>query len=930
MDYKATLNLPKTKFPMRANLSKKEPELLARWEKMNLYQKLREDGKDRALFVLHDGPPYANGHIHLGTALNKILKDIILKSRQMKGFNSVYVPGWDCHGLPIEHQVDKELGTKKLELSVLAIRGYCRKYAQKYISIQRDEFKRLGILADWDNPYLTMSYEYEATIAQKLGEFFQQGSVYKSKKPVYWCASCRTALAEAEVEYHDHTSPSIYVKFPLMDDPGLLDPKLSGKKVYVLIWTTTPWTIPANLAICLHPDFEYTVIKVKDEYWILAKGLLEKFAETCNIGEHEEIAIFDASRLSGLNCRHPFIDRPSKIILGNHVTLEEGTGCVHTAPGHGREDYDMGLEYGLEIYSPLDDDGNFTQDVEYFAGKQVFEANADVNKKLREVGALIKEEAIEHSYPHCWRCKEPVIFRATEQWFISMDANNLREKALKEIDRVEWIPKWGRDRIHGMILNRPDWCISRQRLWGVPITVFYCEKCGHMLANQQIFQKVIDLFSRQGADSWFSLDPKDILPEGTKCPECDSEEFKKEYDILDVWFDSGVSFAAVLESGSRLRFPADMYLEGSDQHRGWFHSSLLASVGTRGIAPYQKVLTHGFVVDGEGHKMSKSLGNVIYPEEVIKKYGAEILRLWVSAEDYRDDIRISPEILKRLAEAYRRIRNTCRFLLGNLYDFDPQEDRVPYSQLPDLDKWALHRYSEILDIVEKGYENFEFHKVFHAVHNFCVVDMSSFYLDILKDRLYVSLKTSQDRRSAQTAIFEILLGLVKLIAPILSFTAEEVWQYIPAFSGKKESVHLENLPEKNPEWINNKLKQWGDTLETIRSEVTKALESARRKKIIGHSLDASVVISLPENLQQVFSDMENSLRSIFIVSNVELRLETYMPEDAVSTEIPGIKIHIEKAPGKKCERCWVWSKTVGQDSQYPTLCNRCVQVIGKI
>ncbi len=930
MDYKETLNLPRTRFPMRANLPVREPEILARWEKMGLYQKLREEGSGRDLFILHDGPPYANGHIHLGTALNKILKDIIVKSRQMAGYNSVFVPGWDCHGLPIEHQVDKELGGKKSDLSILEIRKHCRRYAEKFIDIQRNEFKRLGVVGDWENPYLTMSYDYEATIARELGNFFRQGSVYKSKKPVYWCAPCGTALAEAEVEYHPHTSPSIYVKFPLADDPASLDSSLSGKKVYVVIWTTTPWTIPANLAICLHPDFEYCAIEVGDEYWILARGLVERFTEACGIEDYREVLDFQASRLAGMNCRHPFLDRPSKVILGTHVTLEDGTGCVHTAPGHGREDYEMGLEYGLDIYSPVDDDGKFTDEVEFFAGKHVFEANADVNEKLREVGALIKEQTIEHSYPHCWRCKQPIIFRATEQWFISMEENDLRKKALEEIDRVEWIPRWGRERIYGMIANRPDWCISRQRCWGVPITVFYCEKCGQLIENEEIFRRVVELFNEHGADCWFDLDPDAFLPDAMKCPECGTESFVKETDILDVWFDSGVSFAAVLERRPELQFPAHMYLEGSDQHRGWFHSSLLASVGTRNRAPYEKVLTHGFVVDGEGYKMSKSLGNVIYPDEVIKKYGAEILRLWVSAEDYRDDIRISPEILKRLAEAYRRIRNTCRFLLGNLYDFDPENDQVPYDGLQQLDRWALLRYQEVLKNVKKAYDNFEFHKVFHGVHNFCVVDMSSFYLDILKDRLYVYPSDSIGRRAAQTVIFEILLGLVKMIAPIMSFTAEEVWDHMPHFEGKKESVHLESFPDERPEWFDEGLKNWGEVLETIRGEVTKALEEARKNKVIGHSLDAFVRLTLPESWQDMFAGKEEDLRSIFIVSKVSLCSDDEMPADARNSEVPGLRVYVEKAPGTKCERCWVWSETVGEDSEHPTACRRCREVLKRI
>ena len=762
MEIKDSLNLPQTAFPMKANLSKREPEILARWDDERLYDRLRESGKGRPKYILHDGPPYANGRIHLGTALNKILKDIILKSRQMSGFDAPYVPGWDCHGLPIEHQVDKELGKRKQSMSQGEIRRHCRRYAEGFIDIQRNEFKRLGVLGEWENPYLTMTFDYEATIARELGRFFEKGSVVRSKKPIYWCTSCETALAEAEVEYHDHTSPSVYVKFPLLPESQARLPELDGKPAYVLIWTTTPWTLPANLAITLHPDFKYVAVDVGEEFWVLAEGLLEKCMTTFGIADYRVIASWPSEALKGLSCGHPFLNRKSVLVLGSHVTLDAGTGCVHTAPGHGREDYDMALEYGLDVYSPVDDKGYFTPDVEFFAGRFVFEANHAINDKLKELGRLIREEKITHSYPHCWRCKKPVIFRATEQWFISMEINGLREKALRCIDQVEWIPNWGRDRIYSMVENRPDWCISRQRSWGVPITVFKCRDCGTVLASREVFSKVVELFETKGADCWFDMSTEDLLPSGATCAGCGSTRFEKELDILDVWFDSGVSFAGVIEKRPNLGFPADLYLEGSDQHRGWFHSSLLASVGTRGTAPYRAVLTHGFVVDGQGYKMSKSLGNVIAPEEIIRQYGAEILRLWVSAEDYRDDIRISPDILKRLSEAYRRIRNTCRFLLGNLYDFDPAKDSIPYGDMHELDRFALCQLQDLIGKVRQAYDRFEFHRVYHALHNYCVVDLSAFYLDILKDRLYTSGAESSGRRSAQTALYEIVHGAAEV------------------------------------------------------------------------------------------------------------------------------------------------------------------------
>ncbi len=925
MDFKDTLNLPRTDFPMRANLAAREPELLKAWEEMGLYERIRRMSEGRPRYVLHDGPPYANGNIHLGTALNKILKDMIIKSRQMSGMDAGYVPGWDCHGLPIEHQVDKELGKKKASMTLAQIRQHCRKYAERFIDVQRNEFKRLGVLGEWNHPYLTMSYGYEAAIARELGRFFQTGSVIRSKKPIYWCASCMTALAEAEVEYHDHKSPSIYVKFPLSDESKSKFPELAGKPVFVLIWTTTPWTIPANMAITLHPDFEYVAVRAGDEIWILARGLMENVMQVAKVEDYEVLRSFEAGELSGLNARHPFLDRNSVIVLGKHVTLDTGTGAVHTAPGHGREDYDMALEYGLDVYSPVDDSGRFTKDTPFFAGQFVFDANPAVAAKLAEVGALLHQGDIVHSYPHCWRCKKPVIFRATPQWFISMDKNDLRAKALDWIDRVQWVPGWGRDRIYNMVANRPDWCISRQRSWGVPITVFRCPDCGTYITSKEVFDHIVALFEKEGADAWFSHPTEELLPEGQVCPGCGGRNLEKEMDILDVWFDSGVSHAAVLEGRSYLRTPADLYLEGSDQHRGWFHSSLLTSVGTRGTTPYKTVLTHGFVVDGQGYKMSKSLGNVIAPEQIIKQYGAEIIRLWVSAEDYRDDIRISQDILKRLSEAYRRIRNTCRFLLGNLYDFDAARDTVPYAEMDEMDRFALLQLQELIERVRQAYDRFEFHRIYHALHNYCVVDLSAFYLDILKDRLYTAPAASLARKSAQTVIRTILETLLKLMAPILSFTAEEAWLNMPGHSSP--SVHMELFPQADATYRDDALNARWQKILAIRNEVLRALETARKDKVIGHPLDARVRLALPAELQAEFGRETELFRTVFIVSQVSIEPAENLEGVFEGIDLPGIKVLVESASGEKCERCWVRSEKVGQFADFPQVCDRCHAVL---
>ncbi|MCK9273829.1 MAG: isoleucine--tRNA ligase [Syntrophales bacterium] len=930
MNYKDTLNLPRTGFSMKANLAIKEPEMLGKWESINIYTKIRETLKGRTPFILHDGPPYANGDIHLGTALNKIIKDIVIKSKNMSGFDSVYVPGWDCHGLPIEHQVDQKLGDERFTISQAEKRRLCRAYAERFVSIQRNEFKRFGVFGEWNNPYITMDYDYEATTIEEFGTLLLGGNVYKGKKPVYWCASCKTALAEAEIEYADHSTPSIYVKFPLVSDISSVIPALTKERVSVVIWTTTPWTIPANLAIALHEDFEYVAVKVEGEVLIFAEELTDYCLDAFGLrGKDTEIlATFKGSLLEGLSCRHPFIDRESRLIVAPFVTLDAGTGCVHIAPGHGQEDYEIGLKYDLDVYAPVNDEGRFTSDVDLFEGQFVFDANQAVIDTLQEVGALLGHMDMVHQYPHCWRCKNPIIFRSTEQWFISMEKNALRKRALSAIDSVTWFPSWGRDRIYGMIENRPDWCISRQRSWGVPITVFYCAGCGRYLATKEVVDHVVSLVRASGADIWFERESTDLLPQGTVCPHCGKNQFLKETNILDVWFDSGVSHAAVLQNSSKwpdLSWPADLYLEGSDQHRGWFHSSLLESVASRGVAPYRSVLTHGFVVDGEGKKMSKSMGNFIDPQEMVDQYGAEILRLWVAAEDYTMDIRISEEILKRLVEAYRRIRNTSRYILGNLYDFAPEKDSVSYDNMEQLDKWILHRLAEINGRVRKAYDDYQFHIVYYTLYNFCTVDLSSLYLDILKDRLYTSKAESAERRSAQTAMHIILDSMVRLLAPILTFTAEEIWEYLPLYKSKEESVHMAEFPKIGSRYFDENIGEQWKTIWAVRGEISKAIERARREKIIGHSLDSRIEISAPENIEKLLDNRMDELATLCIVSSADLTPLEELPDSFESAEISGLRIRVSRAEGNKCERCWHYSETVGSDAKHPGICSRCLQ-----
>jgi len=923
MDYKQTLNLPDTAFPMKANLSQREPEQLKQWETQKLYAVTRNASAGRSPFILHDGPPYANGHIHIGTALNKILKDFIVRSRQMCGFDAVYVPGWDCHGLPIEHNVEKELGPRKQEMSQSEIRRHCRAYAEKFIDIQRSEFKRLGVQGDWEDPYLTMNYPYEAVIAKECCKFALNGGLFRSKKPIYWCCSCQTALAEAEIEYKDETSPSIYVKFELLDDLSAHLPELAGRKVSVVIWTTTPWTLPANLAIALHPEFDYAAVEIGGgEVLILARERVAPCMAAFGIDDYRVLGELPPALLEKKRCRHPLYDRESIIVLGDHVTLDTGTGCVHTAPGHGREDYEVGLKYDLDAYSPVDDRGLFTDEVGRFAGQFVFKANETITAALQENGALLAKEKITHSYPHCWRCKRPVIFRATPQWFISMDKTGLRKAALKAIDQVKWIPHWGRERIYGMIENRPDWCVSRQRAWGVPITVFYCSRCGATHMTDELMEKIHDLFVAHGADAWFGPGADGLLPPGTTCSQCGGDSFERETDILDVWFDSGVSHVAVLEARENLRWPADLYLEGSDQHRGWFHSSLLTAIGTRHAAPYKAVLTHGFVVDAEGKKQSKSLGNVVAPKEVIDKYGAEILRLWVSASDYRDDIRISDKILKQLTDAYRRIRNTSRFLLGNLNDFDPAAHGVPAEQMLPIDRYALHSLQTLVDRCRKAYDAFEFHVIYHSLYNYCTLDLSAFYLDILKDRLYTSPPESLDRRSAQTALYRIADNLARLMAPIMVFTAEEIWRYLPGAAQHAASIHLTDMPQADDGLRDDQLAEQWQAIKLVRAEVTKALEEARADKRIGHSLAAEVTLGLSEALYEQLLAYQEELRSILIVSKADMQLGE-LEDGYRNPETPGVTVKVTAAAAQKCERCWVHDPSVGGRADHPSICDRC-------
>lgn len=927
MDYSKTLNLPETEFPMRAGLPEREPEFLKYWEENKIYEKKQELHAGHKKFVLHDGPPYANGKIHMGTALNKILKDIIMKYKYAQGFDTPYVPGWDTHGMPIEHAAIKNLGLNRHELDTLVLRKECHDYALKWIDEQRTDFKRLGVLGDWDHPYITMTHDYEAVQIHVFGEMAKKGYIYKGKKAVYWCPHCETALAEAEIEYGEEKSPAIFVKMPLVKDNGMLPEAAQGKPAYIVIWTTTPWTMAANVAIALHPDFEYAWVECEGEILFMAKEMLEAVGKVCKKDLSNIIGTCKGKDMEYAECRHPFetIDRKSLVVLADYVTLEAGTGCVHTAPGHGADDFETGVRYNLPIICPVDGSGKLTAEAGAdFAGMFVFDANVPIIKYLAGLNRLFGKENIRHQYAHCWRCKNPIIYRATEQWFASVDG--FREEALNAIaNDVQWIPSWGEARIHNMVADRHDWCISRQRVWGVPIPIFYCEDCNEHLVNDDTINAVADLFAKEGSDAWWAHSAEEILPQGTKCPKCGGTHFRKESDIMDVWFDSGSSHAAVCKTRPELAWPADMYLEGSDQHRGWFQSSLLTSVATEGKAPYRAVLTHGYVVDGEGRKMSKSVGNTVAPQEVIAQYGADIIRLWAASSDYKADIRISKEILKQLSEVYRKIRNTIRYILGNTNDFNYETDKVEFKDMLELDRWALMHMQLLKKEVSAAYESYDFHVLYHAIHNFCSVEMSSYYLDILKDRLYAYKADSFERRSAQTAMYEIMLDLVVMIAPVLSFTMEEVWQFMKKPASMPESVFMMPWPECKEEYIDEALESKWDNFIEIRSEITRVLEGARRAKTIGHSLDAKVELHATGEALAILRSVEGDLATLLIVSQAKLVEGLAGGVEATGRE--DLKVTVQAAEGEKCERCWIYSDTVGKDAEHPTVCARCAAAL---
>lgn len=924
MDYAKTLNLPRTDFPMRANLSKREPEIIKFWDELDIYRKVQEKNSGKPKFILHDGPPYANGHIHLGHTLNKVLKDIVVKFHSMAGYDAPYVPGWDTHGLPIEQQAIKELGINRHEIDAVEFRRRCKEYALKFVNIQREEFKRLGVRGDWDNPYLTLMPHYEARQIGVFGEMAKRGYIYKGLKPVYWCTTCETALADAEVEYGEKKSPSIYVKFAVKNGKGLLP----EDSTFVIIWTTTPWTLVANLAITVHPEFVYVLAEVDGEKYVVAKELLENFIKDAEISEFRIIKEFRGQEMEGIICRHPFIERDSILILGDHVTLEAGTGCVHTAPGHGHEDYLVGLKYNLDVYSPVDGKGKFTEEAGEFAGQFYSDANEGIVKTLREQNSLVKKGVISHQYPHCWRCKNPVLFRATEQWFASIEG--FRKQALEAIRGVRWIPAWGEERIHNMVASRGDWCISRQRTWGVPIPIFYCSQCGKEIINDTTIKHLQNIFREHGSDAWFAWKVEDLVPADLSCPECGSRKFTKETDIMDVWFDSGTSHMGVLDEKEKwpdLRWPADLYLEGSDQHRGWFNSSLSTSVAVTGKAPYRAVLTHGFVVDEKGRKMSKSLGNVVDPLKVIKQMGADILRLWVTSADYRGDLAVSQNILKQITESYRKIRNTARFILGNLSDFDPAKDQVSREELREIDRWALLELNKLIKRVIKAYREYEFHTVYHAIHNFCTVEMSARYLDIVKDTLYCQPAASPERRAVQTVLYKTLHVLVRLLTPVLAFTSEEIWQHIPKVEGEPVSVQLTDMPEIDESYLDPELESKWERLLRVRSAVNRALETARKEKMIGNSLEAAVTLYVNDDFYEFLSPVKNDLPGLFIVSTVHL-LKGSVPENALTfEELPEVGVVVRKAEGRKCERCWNYHVDVGKDEDYPEVCPRCATVL---
>jgi isoleucyl-tRNA synthetase len=949
MNLKSTLNLPQTAFPMKANLPQNEPRLLAEWEQSEIYHQIQRARASAPTYVLHDGPPYPTGTIHLGTGLNKILKDMVVKSKTMAGFRAPYVPGWDCHGLPIETQVEKELG-KKGAVSPAEFRRMCREFALKYVEQHRRDFKRLGVFGRWEKPYLTMDPHNEAAIAGAFLTFLEKGYIYRGLKPVYWCICDRTALAEAEVEYEDHTSPSIWVRYKVVSAEQ--QPTKNQGGFYALVWTTTPWTLPASMALAFHPRFQYVLANDEQgDTYIVAEELLSRAAEQTGLQLAAAPGRFTGSRFEGAKFQHPFLDRVVPGVLGEHVTLEQGSGIVHTAPGHGADDFRTGQQYGLQTYAPLDDDGRFVEGLPEYKGKSVFEANPAVIELLQSRGTLVQVSKLQHSYPHCWRCHNPVIFRATEQWFVQLDNNaagttragdpgtdsvsapkapSLRGRALAEIDKVTWTPAWGRERIHDMIAERPDWCISRQRFWGVPLVIFYCRGCKAQLNDFAALRNVLTFFEKEGADAWYTHTAEELLPPGTKCAQCGGTKWQKESDILDVWFDSGSTHLAVLDPpgtpNAELPWPADMYLEGPDQYRGWFHSSLLIGVGVRDGAPYRHVLTHGWTLDEHGRPMSKSLGNVVLPTEICDKWGADLLRLWVASQDYTTDVRMSSNVMTQLSEAYRKLRNTFRFALGNLAEFDPARDAVAEDQMEELDRWMLARTMELAVQCRKWYEAFEFHRVFHAVHDFAVVELSAFYFDVLKDRLYTFAPNNRARRSAQTAIWRISSALLRLMAPIMVFTSEEIWSHFPKRADDPASVHLTLLPESGDlavSPVEKTISENWEKLLDLRRSVLVALEAARNSKVISGALEARVRLNGAHADAAVWKKYAPQLPMLFIVSQVQI-VEPGEPLNNDSC------LGIDRAEGGKCERCWNYSTHVGESADYPTVCERCVAALGEI
>jgi isoleucyl-tRNA synthetase len=957
LELKSTINLPKTAFPMKANLPQNEPKMLARWEQERIYDRIREARKGSPTYILHDGPPYTSGPIHLGTALNKCLKDFIVKSKTMAGFDAPYVPGWDCHGLPIEIKVDKELGGKKLQMRPLDVRAECRKYAQNFLDLQRTQFKRIGVFGRFDRPYATMNPQYESVVLSTFFSFYENGFVYKGLRAVYWCMHDETALAEAEVEYENHTSPTVFVKYALIDDPSRIDPALAGKKVSTIIWTTTPWTLPASMAVAFHPHEEYVALESGGEVYIVAAKLARDVAAKCGLAEPRQLALFPGRVLERLNFQHPFLDRKILGVLADYVTMDTGTGVVHTAPSHGAEDFLTGVKYGLDATSHVDEKGILRDGLPEYTGKRVWDANQPIIDLLRSRGALLHSEKTEHSYPHCWRCHNPVIFRATEQWFISMETpmpgrgmgrgsekDTLRSHTLEEIKHVKWDPAWGEERLSNMIATRPDWCISRQRVWGVPIAVFLCEGCGKPLNDPAINKKVVELFARAGADAWFTDEPFSLLPAGTKCPHCGGTKFEKETDIFDVWLESGTSYLALIAEEKigeeriaekpstdepAYPWPSDLYLEGGDQYRGWFQSSLLCAMGTRGTPPYKGVVTPGWTLDENGQAMSKSRGNDVDPVDIANRLGGEVVRMWVASVDFREDVVGSERLMQTVAENYRKIRNTFRYILGNLGDFDPQRDSVPFEKMEAIDQYMLRRTNEFSSDVRRWYDEFAFHRIYQQLNHFCIVDLSAFYFDVLKDRLYISAPKSQTRRSAQTAIWRTGEALVRLLAPIMSFTAEEVWNFLPTIARRASSVHLAQFPAAADILGSNvaqtdeaELREW-QTLRTVRDEVLKALEEARNNKMIGTGLEAQIVLTAADPIYSVLKKHEAELRYLFIVSQVTLQ-----PGSGNGTG--SVHVEVKKADGLKCERCWNYSTHVGEDKAYPTVCERCSAVLKEI